>query len=213
MLTRTAGRERALRSLAPHGFHRVVWHEWGDADNPRVVVCVHGLTRTGRDFDVLAEALAATHRVLAVDMERQQVLSSEQQRLEVDAYARFRVIDPVKMVRTAGTTDRVAEQLQPILSSVLRQELGKRTFQSLLTADRGFLLLSWVLVGFIGLAGIVLRRLRVGGPTVLGVQSMILVLFSLALSALFGSELSATSWFARNEPDCQRSASTSVVFP
>ncbi len=76
-------------------------------------------------------------RVLALDMERQQVLSSEQQRLEVDAYARFRIIDPVKMVRTAGTTDRVAEQLQPILSSVLRQELGKRTFQSLLTADRG----------------------------------------------------------------------------
>ena len=49
----------------------------------------------------------------------------------------MRVIDPVRMVRTAGTTERVAEQLQPILSSVLRQELGKRTFQSLLTADRG----------------------------------------------------------------------------
>lgn len=76
-------------------------------------------------------------RVMAVDMERQQVLSSDQLRLEVDAYARFRVIDPVKMVRTAGTTERVAEQLQPILTSVLRQELGKRTFQSLLTAERG----------------------------------------------------------------------------
>ena len=76
-------------------------------------------------------------RVLAVDMERQQVLSSDQRPLEVDAYARFRVIDPVKMVRTAGTTERVEEQLQPILNSVLRQELGKRTFQSLLTAERG----------------------------------------------------------------------------
>ena len=76
-------------------------------------------------------------RLLSVDMERQQVLSAEQLRLEVDAYARFRIIDPVKMVRTAGTPDRVAEQLQPILTSVLRQELGKRTFQSLLTADRG----------------------------------------------------------------------------
>lgn len=76
-------------------------------------------------------------RILSVDMERQQVLSTEQLRLEVDAYARFRIIDPVKMVRTAGTTERVKEQLQPILSSVLRQELGKRTFQSLLTADRG----------------------------------------------------------------------------
>lgn len=76
-------------------------------------------------------------RVLSVDMERQQVLSREQLRLEVDAYARFRIIDPVKMVRTAGTTDKVKEQLQPIFSSVLRQELGKRTFQSLLTAERG----------------------------------------------------------------------------
>lgn len=76
-------------------------------------------------------------RLLAVDMERQQVLSTEQLRLEVDAYARFRIIDPVKMVRTAGTPERVAEQLQPILTSVLRQELGKRTFASLLTAERG----------------------------------------------------------------------------
>ena len=76
-------------------------------------------------------------RVLDVDMERQQVLSTDQLRLEVDAYARFRIINPIRMVQTAGTTERVAEQLQPILTSVLRQELGKRSFQSLLTAERG----------------------------------------------------------------------------
>ena len=76
-------------------------------------------------------------RILSVDMSSQEVLSTDQLRLQVDAYARFRIIDPVKMVRTAGTTDRLKEQLQPILTSVLRQELGKRTFQSLLTADRG----------------------------------------------------------------------------
>jgi pimeloyl-ACP methyl ester carboxylesterase len=68
MLTLTAPRERSLRSLSPHGFHRVVWHEWGDPENPRTAICVHGLTRTGRDFDVLGEALARSHRVLAVDM-------------------------------------------------------------------------------------------------------------------------------------------------
>jgi pimeloyl-ACP methyl ester carboxylesterase len=67
-LTANLPRSRSLKSLSPHGFHRVVWHEWGDPSNPRVVVCVHGLTRTGRDFDVLGEALARTHRVLAVDM-------------------------------------------------------------------------------------------------------------------------------------------------
>lgn len=68
MLTRTEPRTRHFRSLTAHGFHRVVYHEWGDAENPAVVVCVHGVGRNGRDFDVLGEALAPTHRVLAVDM-------------------------------------------------------------------------------------------------------------------------------------------------
>lgn len=76
-------------------------------------------------------------RLLSVDMQQQQVLSTDQDRLIVDAYARYRIVDPIRMVRSAGTTERVTEQLEPILSSVLRQELGKRTFQSLLTAERG----------------------------------------------------------------------------
>jgi len=68
MLTASAPRTRHFDSLSPHGFHRVCYHEWGDPANLDVVVCVHGLSRNGRDFDVLGEALAATHRVLAVDM-------------------------------------------------------------------------------------------------------------------------------------------------
>lgn len=76
-------------------------------------------------------------RLLSVDMQQQQVLSTDQDRLIVDAYARYRIVDPIRMVQTAGTTERVTQQLEPILSSVLRQELGKRTFQSLLTAERG----------------------------------------------------------------------------
>ena len=68
MLTTTQPRTRHFRSLSPHGFHRVVYYEWGERDNPRVLVCVHGIGRNGRDFDVLAEALSTTHRVLAPDM-------------------------------------------------------------------------------------------------------------------------------------------------
>lgn len=68
MLTSTHPRTRELSSLSPHGFHRVAYYEWGDPANERVVVCVHGLSRNGRDFDVLAETLASTHRVLSVDM-------------------------------------------------------------------------------------------------------------------------------------------------
>lgn len=76
-------------------------------------------------------------RVLSLDMQTQQVLSTDQLRLNVDAYARYRIINPVKMVQSAGTADNVEAQLSPILSSVVRQELGRRSFASLLTAERG----------------------------------------------------------------------------
>lgn len=76
-------------------------------------------------------------RVLSVDMEPQTVLSTDQLRLNVDAYARYRIIDPIKMVQTAGTLETVDSQLSQILSSVVRQELGRRSFASLLTAERG----------------------------------------------------------------------------
>jgi membrane protease subunit HflC len=76
-------------------------------------------------------------RVLNVDMEPQTVLSTDQLRLNVDAYARYRIIDPVLMVETAGTLTTVDAQLSQILSSVVRQELGRRSFASLLAAERG----------------------------------------------------------------------------
>ena len=57
-------------------------------------------------------------RILAVAMERQQVLSTDQLRLNVDAYARYRIIDPVEMVRTVGTVENVEAQLSPIFSSL-----------------------------------------------------------------------------------------------
>lgn len=43
----------------PGGAHRMAWWQWGDAGAPHAVLCVHGLTRQGRDFDVLARALLA----------------------------------------------------------------------------------------------------------------------------------------------------------
>jgi pimeloyl-ACP methyl ester carboxylesterase len=68
MLTTQQPRALSLSSLSPHGFHRVNYYEWGDPANDRVVICVHGVSRNGRDFDVLGEALSPTHRVIAVDM-------------------------------------------------------------------------------------------------------------------------------------------------
>jgi pimeloyl-ACP methyl ester carboxylesterase len=52
----------------PAGGHRMAYWEWGDAANPHVVVCVHGLSRQGRDFDALAKALLPRVRVVSVDV-------------------------------------------------------------------------------------------------------------------------------------------------
>ena len=61
-------REHNFKSLSAHGFHRVIYREWGDPENSRVVVCAHGLTRNGRDFDTLAAAISDRFRVLCPDM-------------------------------------------------------------------------------------------------------------------------------------------------
>lgn len=48
--------------------HRMSYWRWGDARNPRVLFCVHGLSRQGRDFDVLAQALAGHYQVICPDV-------------------------------------------------------------------------------------------------------------------------------------------------
>lgn len=58
-----------LQVLAPHGFIRVAYAEWGPREAEQTVVCVHGLTRNGRDFDFLGKYLAAQGiRVVAPDL-------------------------------------------------------------------------------------------------------------------------------------------------
>lgn len=80
-------------------------------------------------------------RVLDVELDNQPVLSIDQQRVEVDAYARFRIVDPLKAVISTGsssqTESRVIAQLEPLFSSSLRNELGKRPFAALLSPERG----------------------------------------------------------------------------
>jgi pimeloyl-ACP methyl ester carboxylesterase len=59
---------RHLQCLTAGGLHRMAYWEWGDAANPKVVVCVHGLTRQGRDFDTLARDLSSHYRVICPDV-------------------------------------------------------------------------------------------------------------------------------------------------
>lgn len=61
-------RQHSVQCLSPEGLHRMAYTEWGAPDNPRVLICVHGLTRNGRDFDTLAAALAPHFRVVCPDV-------------------------------------------------------------------------------------------------------------------------------------------------
>ena len=57
-----------VQCLDARGLHRMAYWEWGDPANRRVLVCVHGLSRQGRDFDTLARALCADYRVVCPDV-------------------------------------------------------------------------------------------------------------------------------------------------
>jgi pimeloyl-ACP methyl ester carboxylesterase len=64
----TEPRLNHVQCLDARGLHRMAYWEWGDAANPRVLVCAHGLSRQGRDFDVLARAMSDTYRVVCPDV-------------------------------------------------------------------------------------------------------------------------------------------------
>ncbi len=59
---------KSVQCSSPAGLHRVAYKEWGDPLNPKVLVCVHGVTRVGDDFDHLARALCDRYRVICPDM-------------------------------------------------------------------------------------------------------------------------------------------------
>jgi len=57
-----------LAFLGPHGFHRMAYVEWAGPPGAPTLLCIHGLTTNGRDFDVLAEALSSRYRVVCPDV-------------------------------------------------------------------------------------------------------------------------------------------------
>ena len=68
MAEEVEARRRSVQCASPAGLHRVANREWGDPRNREVLVCVHGLTRSGRDFDELARALCARFRIVCPDV-------------------------------------------------------------------------------------------------------------------------------------------------
>lgn len=64
----TEPRLDSVQCLGARGLHRMAYVEWGDPANPRVLLCVHGLARQGRDFDTFAQAMSDRYRVVCPDV-------------------------------------------------------------------------------------------------------------------------------------------------
>ena len=64
----TEPRLDSVQCLGARGLHRMAYVEWGDPANPRVLLCVHGLARQGRDFDIFAQAMSDRYRVVCPDV-------------------------------------------------------------------------------------------------------------------------------------------------
>ena len=61
-------RRRSVLCASPAGLHRMAYREWGDPRNRDVLICVHGLTRSSRDFDELARSLCGQFRTVCPDV-------------------------------------------------------------------------------------------------------------------------------------------------
>ena len=61
-------RINSVQCISPSGLHRMAYKEWGDVNNPRVLLCVHGVSRVSDDFDALAQELSAQYRVVCPDV-------------------------------------------------------------------------------------------------------------------------------------------------
>ncbi len=103
---------------------------------------VFGRTGAGLAIKIpfFEQAVMVDKRIMDLDMAQQTVLSTDQLRLVVDAFARFRIVDPLRMYQTVGNERNVADTLSRILGSRLRNELGTQPFAALLSPERGQLM-------------------------------------------------------------------------
>ncbi|MFO1238548.1 MAG: protease modulator HflC [Alphaproteobacteria bacterium] len=79
-------------------------------------------------------------RVLALDAPSEEVTSIDQKRLVVDAFARYRIVDPLKFYQTVNNVSQAEQRLSAILNSNIRVILAGRTFQAVLSGQRAELM-------------------------------------------------------------------------
>ena len=96
------------------------------------------ITNPGLEFKIpfIQDVVFFERRVFDIDPPRQQVLLASQKRLDVDSYARFRIIDPLEFYKTVRNERGARAQLSGIINSTLRRVLGNETLKEILSNKR-----------------------------------------------------------------------------
>ncbi len=79
-------------------------------------------------------------RILDLDNPAQEIIASDQKRLVVDAFARYKIVDPLKFFQSVGTIDGANSRLATVLNSALRRVLGESTFIQVVRDERAVLM-------------------------------------------------------------------------
>jgi pimeloyl-ACP methyl ester carboxylesterase len=142
--TMSGPRLKSVQCSSPAGLHRMAYKEWGDPANPRVLVCVHGVTRVSDDFDALAQAMSDRYRVVCPDV--------------VGRGRSERLADPRHYVVPQYVADMVT-LIARVTAGVTTDDEGVDWFGTSMGGLIGMILASW--------AGTPVRRLVLNdiGPT------------------------------------------------
>jgi membrane protease subunit HflC len=82
------------------------------------------------------------NRILVVEAPKQEVLASDNNRLDVDSFLRYRIVDPLKFYQTVGSPDRANNQLGYILNSAVRRVLGEANMTQIVRDNRADLMVK-----------------------------------------------------------------------
>ena len=96
------------------------------------------ITEPGLQFKIpfVQNVIFIDNRILDLDSPAQEVIASDQKRLVVDAFARFKITDPLKFFQRVASVERASSRLSPILNSAVRRVLGRATFEDIVRDQR-----------------------------------------------------------------------------
>ncbi len=93
-------------------------------------------------FPFIENVVYLDNRILDVEAPKQEVLASDNNRLDVNSFLRYRIVDPLKFYQTVGTTERANSQLGFILNSAVRRVLGEANMTDIVRDNRNNLMLK-----------------------------------------------------------------------